>query len=258
MSDCENRWVVLYHSQNDADYTYGFVYIDPQAGFTLHYVGRFTIDTTGNFRVAPNPIPPDEASLKIRLEQNSIAALLPPRALTQLKLPERPDWLTYYVDDSDAVTHKVNWGFFYNGIGDFPRALGFLESAYKERPDAPRVVFELTYAYNATGRPEDAIRVAKSEFAKSPKDELLCREIAFAYLHLKSYRDAIGQYQACIGLCGDSESQMAEKSELAMNLGSAHEALGDTANRDEWVNKAKRWAPRGSPVYKHFHPQDEQ
>lgn len=257
MSDCENRWVALYHKPAEANYTYGFVYIDPQAGFTLHYFGVFTIDGDGNYHVAPNPIPPDKASLKIRLDQNGIAALLPARALTQLRLPERPDWMKYYEDEADPVTHKVNWGFFYNGIGDSQRALGFLEPAYKERPEAPRVVFELTYAYNATERPEDAIRVAKGEFAKNPKDELLCREIAFAYSHLKSYNDATRQYQACIALCGDSESQMAEKSELAMNLGSTYGALGDTANRNSWLEKAKSWAPKGSPVYRHFHPEEE-
>jgi tetratricopeptide (TPR) repeat protein len=254
MSDCESRWVALYHKPEDTDYTYGFVYIDPQAGFTLHYFGHFTIDAGGNYHAAPNPLPSDKASLKIRLDQNGIAALLPARALALLQLPQRPDWMKYYEDEADPVTHKVNWGFFYNGIGDSRRALGFLESAYKERPDAPRVVFELTYAYNATGRPEDAIRIAKSEVAKNPKDELLCREMAFAYLHLKSYKDATGQYQACIALCGDSESQMAEKSELAMNLASAYGALGDTANRNAWLEKAKSWAPKGSPVYKYFHP----
>jgi hypothetical protein len=257
MSDCENRWVALYHKPDDADYTYGFVYIDPQAGFTLHYFGRFTIDDGGNYHAAPNPLPSDKASLKIRLDQNGIAALLPARALAQLQLPQRPGWMKYYEDEADPVIHKVNWGFFYNGIGDSKRALGFLEPAYKDRPDAPRVVFELTYAYNATERPEDAIRVAKSEFAKNPKDELLCREMAFAYLHLKSYKDATAQYQACIALCGDSESQMAEKSELAMNLGSAYEALGDTANRNAWLEKAKSWAPKGSPVYKYFHPGED-
>lgn len=26
MSDCENRWIALYHKTEDADYTYGFVY----------------------------------------------------------------------------------------------------------------------------------------------------------------------------------------------------------------------------------------
>lgn len=253
MSDCENRWVALYHRPEDADYTYGFVYIDPQAGFTLHYFGRFTLDSGGNYHAAPNPLPPDKVSLKIRL-QNGIAALLSARALAQLQLPQRPDWMKYYEDHADPVTHKINWGFFYNDIGDSARALGFLESAYKEQPDAPRVVFELTYAYNASGRPQDAIRVAKSEFAKNPKDELLCREIAFAYLHLKSYKDATGQYQACIALCGDSESEMAEKSELAMNLGAAYGALGDTSSRNTWLEKAKSWAPKGSAVYKYFHP----
>lgn len=257
MSDCENHWVALYHKPEDAEYIYGFVYIDPQAGFTVHYSGRFTVDSAGNYHTAPNPLPPDKATLKIRLDQNGVAALLPAAALTQLQLPPSPDWLKYYEDKSDPVTHKVNWGYFYNGIGDSQRALGFLESAYKERPDAPRVVFELTYAYNATGRPEDAIQVAKSEFAKNPKDELLCREIAFAYFRLKSYKEATAQYQACIALCGDSESQMAEKSELAMNLGAAYGAMGDTANRNAWLEKAKSWAPKGSPVYRRFHPEED-
>jgi tetratricopeptide (TPR) repeat protein len=258
MSDCENRWVALYHKPDDSDYTYGFVYIDPQAGFTVQIGGRFTIDANGKYSLAPNPIPPDKMSLKIRLDdRNGIAALLPPEALAELGLPERPDWLKFYEDDADPITHKVKWGFFYNSIGDSRRALDYLEPADKERPDAPRVVFELTYAYNATGRPEDAIRVAKSEFTKNPKDELLCREMAFAYLRLKSYRDATGQYQACIALCADSESGMAEKSELAMNLSAAYEALSDTTNRDAWLEKAKSWAPKGSAVYKHFHPGEE-
>lgn len=257
MSDCENRWVALYHDPGDSDYTYGFVYIDPQAGFTVHYGGVFTIDADGKYHLAPNPIPPDKMNLKIRLEQNGIAALLPPEALAQLRLPGKPDWLKFYEDAADPITHMVNWGFFYNSIGDSRRALDYLESAYKDRPDAPRVVFELTYAYNATGQPEDAVRVAKSEFTKNPKDELLCREIAFAYLRLKSYREAIGQYQACIALCADSESGMAEKSELGMNLSAAYGALSDTKNRDVWLEKAKSWAPKGSPVYKHFHPEEE-
>lgn len=257
MSDCENRWVALYHKPEEADYTYGFVYIDPQAGFTLHFGGRFTIDADGKYRPAPNPIPPDKMTLKIRLEQNGVAAMLPARALAQLQLPQKPDWLKYYEDEADPITHKVNWGSFYNGIGESRRAIDYLEPAYRERPDAPKLVFELVYAYNALERSEDAIRVSKSEFAKNPKDELLCREMAFAYLHLKSYKEAATQYQACIILCGDSDSQMAEKSELAMNLSSTYKALADAPNSEAWLEKAKRWAPKGSPVYKYFHPGEE-
>jgi len=256
MSDCENRWVALYHEPRDADYTFGFVYIDPQTGFTLQLGGHFTIGADGKYHPAPNPIPPDKVVLKIRLDEDGVAALLPSEALAQLGLPEKPDWLKFYEDDSDSLTHEIKWGSFYNNIGDSRRAIDYLESAYKERPDAPKLAFELTYAYNAVGRPDDAIRVSKAEFAKNPKDESLCREMAYAYLGLKSYKEAQEQYQTCIALCGDSESEMAEKSELAMNLSAAYAELGDTANRDAWLEKAKQWAPKGSAVYKHFHPEE--
>jgi len=256
MSDCENRWVALYRNPEDLDYIYGFVYIDPDAGFTLQYVGHFTIDGNHNFHEAPNPIPADQMNLKIRL-QNGVAALLPARALEQLRLPDKPDWLKFYEDKSDPVTHKIKWGFFYNDIGDSRRAVNYLEPAYDENPEAPRVAFELTYAYNSLSRPEDAIRVSKSEFVKNPKDELLCRELAYAYLSLKNYKEAAEQYQACIVLCGDADSAMAEKSELAMNLSSAYKRLGDTQSEDLWRTRAQEWAPKGSPIYKYFHP-DEQ
>jgi tetratricopeptide (TPR) repeat protein len=255
ISDCENRWVAMYHEPADRDYIYGFVYIDPQAGFTLHYVGHFTIDRDGNFHEAPNPIPPDKMSLKIRLEdRNGVAGPLPPRALAQLGLPEKPDWMKFYEDHADAVTHKVNWGFFYNAIGDSRRAIDYLEPAYGARPDAPKVVFELAYAYNAVGRPEDAIQVSKSEFDKNPKDELLCREIAFAYLTLRNYKMSTEQFKSCIALCDDSDTARAEKSELAINLSSAYSRMGDMQNSDAWKEKARDWAPKGSPVYNYFHP----
>src|SRR5665213_366319 len=255
MSDCEDHWVALYRRPEDRDYTYGFVYIDPQAGFTLQYAGHFTIDDNGTFHEAPNALPPDKFNLKIRLQgQNGIAALLPPQALAQLRLPEKPDWLKFYEDKADTVTHKVRWGFFYNDIGDSRRAIDYLESAYKQNPNAPRLVFELTYAYNAVGRPGDAIRISREEFARNPKDELLCREIAFAYLHLKNYKEATVQYQACIALLPDSDTSRAEKSELAMNLAAAYDHLGDAPNRDAWLQKARDWAPKDSPVYKYFHP----
>jgi hypothetical protein len=112
MSDCENRWVALYHKPEDSDYTYGFVHIDPQAGFTVQYGGRFTIDANGKYRLAPNPIPPDKMNLKIRLDRNGVAALLPHEALAELGLPEKPDWLKFYEDKADPITHKVRWGSF--------------------------------------------------------------------------------------------------------------------------------------------------
>jgi tetratricopeptide (TPR) repeat protein len=242
-------------------YIYGFVYIDPQAGFTLDFGGEFTLNGDGSYHAVPDPVHSIQgdhpADFRIRLEQNGVAALLPHRALEQLGLPDKPDWLKFYLDTADPVTHKVDWGFFYNAIGDSRRAVDYLESAYGENPDAPRVVIELAYAYNALARPVDALRVLKSEFAKKPKDESLCREMAYAYLKLKSYREATQQYPVCIALSDDSDTGRAEKSELAMDLSAAYEGMGDTQNRDVWIKKAQDWAPKGSAVYKHFHPGEQ-
>src|SRR5579863_6944032 len=67
MSDCENRWVALSREAGETNYTYGFVYIDPQAGFTLQYGGLFSIDSGGGFHPEKGPITPDKMNLKIRL-----------------------------------------------------------------------------------------------------------------------------------------------------------------------------------------------
>lgn len=257
MSDCEDKWVVLMRGAEEKEYNYGFVYIDSEQGFTLHVGGSFTIDADGNYHPAPNELVSDKYMVKVRLEgRNGIVALLPPEALAQLGQPEKPDWLKFYKDKADPVTHKVNWGFAYNGIGDSRRALEYLEAAYKERPDAPRLVIELAYAYNALERPEDALRVSKGEFAKNPKDEKLCREMAYAFNHLKMFKEAAQQYNACLALC--TEVDLAEKSELAMNLSATYAGLGDTKSSQAWRDKAKEWAPKGSVVYTFFHPQEEE
>jgi hypothetical protein len=50
---------------------------------------------------------------------------------------------------------------------------------------------------------------------------------------------------------------MAEKSELAMKLSSTDKALADAPNSEAWLDKAKRWAPKGSLVYTYFHPEEQ-
>ena len=70
MSDCENRWVALYHKTEDKDYTYGFVYIDPEAGFTFHISGSFALDAEGRYHPVQNPLVSDKINVKIRLDGN--------------------------------------------------------------------------------------------------------------------------------------------------------------------------------------------
>jgi tetratricopeptide (TPR) repeat protein len=256
MSDCEDRWVVLRHEAGDEAYRYGFAYIDPQAGFTVHIGGSFTIDDQGRYHKAPDPLDGSQASLKIRLAGNGMAALLPKEAIIQLEIPDPPEWLKFYEDSSDPITHKVRWGFQYNQLGDSAKALTYLEPAYKEKPQADGLEFELAYAYNALGKTERAISVLKPAILRNPTNMFLCKELAYADLNGNKLQESINQHVTCIALC--NKDQSAEKSEMAMNIAHAYELLGDRENSQKWIANAKEWAPKGSPVYKYFYPDEKE
>ncbi|MGH2623106.1 MAG: hypothetical protein ACRDE7_05525, partial [Sphingobacterium sp.] len=38
--DAIDKWVVLNKTDNNPNYTLGFIYIDPQSGFKLNYLGQ--------------------------------------------------------------------------------------------------------------------------------------------------------------------------------------------------------------------------
>jgi len=116
------------------------------------------------------------------------------------------------------------------------RALGF-SNPHTRNVRRATSYFRATYAYNATERPEDAIRVAKSDFAKIPRTSY-CAGDSLRIFHLKSYSEATVNIRRVSPVCGDSESHMAEKRRVAMNLGSTYGHWG-TANRDAGWKKPK-------------------
>lgn len=280
MVDCENHWVALPKKSGDDAYGYGYVYLDPEQGFTLHVGGRFTIDAHEQYHKVSDLLADEKKRLIIRLNTQGVGgppqimgggefvtvlerpgsrASFPPvaplskAALTQLGLPERPEWMKFYEDKSDAVTRKVHRGRAYNLIGDSERALAYLEPTYKEKPQAQWLAFELAYAYNALKRFDQTITVLTSEVERNPKDPHLCRELAFSYLQTKKFKEAVAQYPSCIALSEGGD--LALKSEMAFNLARAYGQLGDKENCQQWISKAKEWAPQGSPLYGLFKQQ---
>lgn len=253
LSDCENRWAVLPPKAGSDAFIFGFVYVDPQAGFTFHPGGTFKLDAEGRYVRVPDAID-GKVILKARIDaaHNGRAAVLPEVGRKQLGLPEAPEWLGMYADHDDPVAHRVTWGRHYNGVGAPQRALALLEPAYRERPHAAGLEFELAFAYNALERFDEAIAVLRGAVARRPDDALLGGELGFAYLHAGKLELAVEQYLRSISLCDDRQPVV--KSEMAMNLSLAYERLGDAANVQKWRAKAKAWAPPGSAVFKHFNP----
>jgi Tfp pilus assembly protein PilF len=250
ISECENRWVVLPpKNASDTLHVCGFVYIDAEAGFTFHMGTFFHTEEDGRLRPEPKG---DLANimLKNRIEQDSLVAVLTANDIEQLNLSATPDWLEFYKSDPDTLHHKIRWGWAYNHIGAPAKALAFVEPAYEQAPDDKKVLFELTYAYNALRRTEDATRVLRRALADNPNDFFLNREYAYTLSHSGRWNEAIGQYQHCIKICPDNE--MSQKSEAAFNLALCYSQTADQKDADKWFALAKKWAPEGSPVYLHF------
>jgi tetratricopeptide (TPR) repeat protein len=263
MVDCENHWVALPPTPGEGSYGYGYVYLDPEAGFTLRWGGRFTLEAHEHYRKVSERFAGQER-LIIRLGGQGVAAPLPnvaplsDAARTQLGLPEKPGWMIFYEDTSDAVTRQVNRGRAYNAIGDPERALTYLEPAYQKKAQAKGLAFELTYAYNALQRFDQAITVLTSAVQRDPRDAYVCSELGFSYLHARKSQEAIAQYLHCLAISHDAN--VVRKSEMAFNLAQAYAHVGDKEQCQQWRAKAQEWAPQGSPLSGYFtqHPDSMQ
>src|SRR5258707_731198 len=97
--ESEDQWVA-FQKGKDSTYSYGFIYIDAQAGLTFNYEGKFTISNDGVF--IPQKL--DSTSLKARLQPNNVrVAFIPANKFGELQITAIPDWLKYYKTDTASV-----------------------------------------------------------------------------------------------------------------------------------------------------------
>ena len=133
---CENKWIVR-QIDKDSIYTFGFIYIDSQAGLTFNYEGKFKIDKNGKFiRIKEEPI-----SQKQRLVPNRIAlAEIPEDKFKELTIEKEPSWMKFYKGDVNSVEHLYRWGYIYNGYQESEIALTYLEKADKINPNFEYII----------------------------------------------------------------------------------------------------------------------
>ncbi|MDF9833752.1 hypothetical protein M2103_001985 [Ereboglobus sp. PH5-5] len=250
VTENEDRWVALPPTKpGENTFMYGFIYIDSEAGFTFHMGGSFSVTKNGAIQ------PHDDSAmsqpmLKSRIQRDYLVARLSPEDIKALGKPNTPDWLQYYKTDSDSIYHKVRWGWAYNHIGAYEKALTFLEPAYLLEPTNGKLLFELSYSYNALRRADAAERVLVRAVKDLPDDFFVNREYAYLLLQSKRYDKAIEQYHRCLKLC--PETDLAQKSEVAFNLAQAYNQSGKPKKAAAWFKNAQKWAPEGTPVAEFF------
>jgi tetratricopeptide (TPR) repeat protein len=242
--ECEDRWVAL-PSDSTGSHSFGFIYIDQTAGLTLEHTGSFRINNDGSF----SPllfIDSLHASFKVRLQNNNVkVAIIPDTRLAQLKIEAIPDWLSIYKTYRDTARRLQRWGYMYNDWGMSEKALEYLEPGYNRYPDYKGMAVELSFAYNALEKFEQAIPVLKKTIELIPNDWYLYKELSYALLQTDKLQEAGEAAMKGIGYA----SQDAIKAEMAYNLAYKYYKKTDKANFSHWADEALKWTKKGDQFY---------
>lgn len=242
--ESEDKWVV-YKTNDDGSYGFGFIYIDEVAGPTYNYEGNFTLSPDGSY-IPTRPLA-DKANLKVRLDPRSRdkVAIIPPSRYKDLGVTEFPDWLKYYKTDTGTVKRLYRWGFMYNDWNQYEKALTYLERAYKSEPKYKGLETELAFSYNALARYKEAIIILESMLQTDSGDCYTLKELAYAEQHSDAIHKAIDTYHRAVQSC----SQNATKAEIAFNIGGFYYYLKDKENLNLWATETKKWATPGDKYY---------
>src|SRR5690606_6368342 len=102
--DAIDRWAVLNKTDNKPNYTLGFIYIDPQSGVKLNYLGQVEWHRN-EIKLLPRL---DSAELKISLDRETAdVALLSDKYVKQLNLSPIPTWLADYKLNQEFTSYKL-------------------------------------------------------------------------------------------------------------------------------------------------------
>jgi tetratricopeptide (TPR) repeat protein len=238
--ECEDKWVA-FKMDKDSCYSFGFIYIDEQAGLTYNFEGSFKIFENGDFKMVKKI---ENTNMKIRLNANNVkVAIIPESKFRDLNISATPDWLSNYKTDTNSIKRLYRWGFLYNSWDECTKALTYLEKAQAINPKYKGLEFELAFAYNALEQYEKAIAILNSAIETSPDECLLYKELAFAQMHLGQLEIASKTCNKGISIC----TEMEIKCEISYNLAYQYYKNKDKKNFKKWAKKAKKYSFKNNP-----------
>lgn len=225
-----DKWAVFQGKGNN--HSLGFIYIDPQAGFTFDF--QFPLVVTNEQLQLGQKDP--SSSLKYRLEKNTaLVHILTEQEVKELNLPKEPDWLQHYKVDQNTLQSKVQMGYTFNHIGQNAKAILYLQEAYKRDPHFQGLEFELAYAYNALGDFENSIEVLQKAIKNNPTNFWFYRELGYAYLHSNNIEKATESYTKALKITQDPN----QKAEIAINMAIYYFTAKEKESFKKWVNITK-------------------
>jgi tetratricopeptide (TPR) repeat protein len=224
----EDKWVAFPPDSTNS-YSFGFIYVDAQAGLTLDYVGSFTIDEKGAFIYKPKEV---AGAMKYRLQpNNATVAHIPNSKLADLKVSVVPDWLQIYKEGENTIERLYKWGYMYNGWSECEKALEFLEKAAKLDPKYKGLAVELAFSYNCLKRHTEAITVLKTALQSTPTDSYVSKEYIYALSKNNQLDEAKNIYKKSHKANNDKTYQV----ENAFNILQGYFLNKDVKNFESWL-----------------------
>jgi tetratricopeptide (TPR) repeat protein len=237
--ECEDRWVA-FPPNKDSSYSYGFIYIDAQAGLTLNYEGTFRVSASGLFM--PHKV--DSANIKYRLQPNNLlVALIPPDKFAELLVDAVPDWLHVYKGDTNSIARLYRWGFLYNGWNECEKALTYLERAQKLDPKFKGLQVELAFSYNCLKQYDQAISILQDALTANPSDAYVNKELIYAEIESGQLEKASASCRQALKNCPDTYHW-----ENCYNLLHAYYVKKDKANFQLWLEETKKWNSKNQEI----------
>jgi tetratricopeptide (TPR) repeat protein len=235
---CEDKWI-SYQMDKDSTYTFGFIYIDSQAGLTFNYEGKFKIEKDGKFNKLKSEFGNEVGFMKYRLQPNRIAiAEIPEEKFKELNIEKTPNWLKFYKTDENSVDRLYRWGYMYNAWSEYEKALTYLEKANKIDPKFKSLQTELAFSYNALGKFDKAEFALKKAIKENPKDCYTYKELAYTYTNLVNFEKVAETYLIMAKIC--TEQNFVQ--ETAHNLAFEYFKIKDKINFKKWKAEAEKWS----------------
>ena len=240
--ECEDKWVA-FKKNDDSTYSFGFIYLDEQAGLTLNYEGFFKFNSDKSITVKKS----EKTNFKIRLEANNKkVAIIPELIYKDLKIETIPKWLKYYKEDTGTVKRLYRWGYIYNGWNECEKALTFLLSAKEKDPKFDGLNVEIAFSYNCLGMYEKAASILEEEIGLNPSNAYVNKEYIYTQTKNNKIEKAVQQFKNSIKNIKDQKYN----AENCFNILQYFFIIKNKENFDIWYKELSNWPSEDKNISK--------
>lgn len=248
--ECEDKWIA-FQMNKDSSYTYGFIYIDEQAGLTFNLEGTFKIGSNKLYQIEKSK----ETNIKARLQPNNVkVAIIPTSMYQDLQIDSIPEWLKYYKENINSIERLYKWGYMYNGWNQCEKALAYLLKANEINPSYKGLAVEIAYSYNCLKDYNNALLILENAIIKEPQDSYINKEFIYTLIRLNRIDKAIEQYQKSLVLKINDEYN----AENCFNILVYYYNQNDKENFDIWKQEIKKWRNENEQIKNYIKQMENQ